>query len=82
MQDAVKHRIAQVDVARHHVDLGAQHPRAVGELARPHAPEQVEIFLRRTIAERAVAPRLGQRAAHCAHLVMGLIVDIGLTGAD
>ena len=45
MQNAVEHRIAQIDVAGRHVDLGAQHPRAVREFAGPHAAEQVEIFL-------------------------------------
>ncbi len=45
MQDAVEHGIAQVDVAGGHVDLGPQHARAVLELARPHAAEQVEIFV-------------------------------------
>ena len=45
VQDAVEHRIAQVDVARGHVDLGAQHARAVGKFAGAHAAEQIEIFL-------------------------------------
>ena len=34
VQDAVQHRVAQVHVGRRHVDLRAQHARAVGELAR------------------------------------------------
>jgi hypothetical protein len=67
--DAVDHRIAQVDVGRGHVDLGAQGLAAVGELARLHAPEQVEILLDRAVAEGAVAPLLGQRAAVLAHLL-------------
>jgi hypothetical protein len=41
MQDSVQHRIAQIDVARGHIDLGPQHPCAVRKLAGPHAPEQV-----------------------------------------
>ena len=60
MQDAVEHRVAQVDVARRHVDLGAQHARAVRELAGAHAAEQVEVLLHRALAERAVLARLGQ----------------------
>ena len=67
---------------RRHVDLGAQHARAVGKFAGPHAAEQIEIFLDRAVAERAVLARLGQRAAVGAHLVLRLIVDIGLAGAD
>ena len=70
VEDAVKHRIAQIDVARSHVDLGAQDAGAVRELAGPHPAEEVEIFLHRAVAERAVPARLGQRAAAGAHLVL------------
>ena len=64
VQDAVQHGIAQVHVARGHVDLRPQHARAVGKLARAHAAEQVEILLDRPVATGAVTARLGQRAAH------------------
>ena len=63
MQDAVHHRIAHVQVRRGHVDLGAQHARAVGKLAGAHALEQVEILFDRAIAIGAVLAGLGQRAA-------------------
>ena len=63
VQDAVEHRVAQIDVARRHVDLGAQHARAVGKFAGAHAAEQIEVFLDAALAERAVLARLGQRAA-------------------
>ena len=66
VQDAVEHRVAQVDVAGRHVDLGAQHARAVGELAGAHAAEQVEILRDAAVAIGAVAARLGQGAAQCA----------------
>ena len=82
VQDAVEHRIAQVDVAGRHVDLGAQHARAVRKLAGAHAAEQVEVLLDAAVAERAVLAGLGQRAAVDAHLVLALVVDIGLAGAD
>ena len=38
--DPIDRRIAQVHVRARHVDLEAQHMRAVGELAFAHAPEQ------------------------------------------
>ena len=60
VQNAVEHRVAQIDVARRHVDLGAQHPRAVGELARAHAAEEIEVFLHAAPAPSALAARLGQ----------------------
>ena len=82
MQDAVEHRVAQIDVARGHVDLGAQHPGAVRELARAHAAEQVEVLGRAAVAVGAVAAGLGQGAARGAHLLGRLVVDIGVAGAD
>ena len=82
VQDAVEHRIAQIDVARGHVDLGTEHARAVRKLARAHAAEQVEVLLDAAVAERAVGPRLGQGAAGETHLLLRLVVDIGLAGAD
>ena len=61
--DPVERRVAHVEVRRRHVDLRAQHVRAVGEFAGPHPREQVEVLVDRPIAVRAVAARLGQRAA-------------------
>ena len=82
VQDAIEHRVAQIDIAGRHVDLGAQHPRAVLKFAGAHAAEQIEIFLDAAVAVRAFGARLGQRAACQPHLLLGLIVDIGLAGAD
>src|SRR5262245_34600176 len=82
MQDAVEHRVAKIDVARRHVDLGPQHPRAIGKLARPHAPEQVEVLIHRSFAPWTVTAGLGQRAAIAPHLLLRLIVDVSLTGSD
>ena len=65
-----------------HVDLGAQHARAVRKFAGAHAAEQVEVFLDAAVAERAVGAGLGQRAARGPHLFLGLVVHIGLAGAD
>ncbi len=69
VEDAVQHRVAQVDVGRGHVDPGPQHARAVGELAGAHALEEVEALLRRPTPPRALATRLGERAAVLADLV-------------
>ena len=76
--DPVQRRVAHVDVRRRHVDLGAEHVRAVRELAGAHAREQIEVLRDRPIAIRAVPPRLGQRAAIGADLVRGQAVDVGL----
>ena len=81
-QDAIHHRIAQVDVRRGHVDLGAQRAAAVGKLARAHALEQIEILFDRAVAIRAVLARLGQRAAVFAHLVGVQIADVRLARLD
>ena len=83
VQDAVHHRVAQVDVAGRHVDLGAQHARAVWKFAGAHAAEQVEVFLHAAVAERRLflpgsvsVPRLSRISS------WRLVVDVGLAGAD
>src|SRR5262249_16364427 len=53
VKNPVHHRVAQIDVTRCHVNLGAQNARAVREFASPHAPEQVEVLFDTSIAERA-----------------------------
>src|SRR5262249_23818588 len=58
MQNAIEHRIAQIDVARGHVDLGAQDPRTIRKFARPHASEKVEALFDRAFAPRAIASGL------------------------
>ena len=63
VQDPVHHRVAHIEIGRGHVDFGAQHTRAVGELALAHALEQVKILVDRTVAIGAFCARLGQRAA-------------------
>ena len=82
MDDAVHDRVAEEHVGMRHVDLGAQHLLAVGELARLHAFEQVEVLLRRTVAPRRLFARLGDRAAAFADLLLRLVVDIGQPFAD
>ena len=80
--DPVQHRVAQVDVRRRHVDLRAQDVRAVGELPGPHAREQIEVLLDRSVAIRALAAGLGQRPAVLADLVRRLAVDVRLAALD
>ena len=80
--DAVQHRVAQPHVGRGHVDLGAQHAGAVGELAGPHAPEQVEVLLHGAVAVVALLSGPVGRAAHGVDLLGGVVVDVGLAPAD
>ena len=82
MKNPVEHGIAQVDVAGPHIDLCAQHARAIGELAGAHAAEKIEVFLDAAPAVRAFGAGLGQGAARRPHLVLCLVIDIGLAGAD
>ena len=76
MADPVQRRIAHVEVRRRHVDLRAKHVRAVGELSRPHAREQIEVLFDRAVAIRTVATGLGQRPAVLANLVGAQAVDV------
>ena len=80
--DAVDHRIAQVDVRARHVELGAQHGGAVGELAGLHLSQPCQVLGRRALAERAVLPRRREVAAVRPDLVGALLVDVSETGAD
>jgi len=80
--DAVDGRVAQVDVGRGHVDLGAQHHRAVGVLAVAHLAKARQVLGRRALAERAVRARRGEIAAVGAHLLGALLVDVGQPRAD
>ena len=80
--DAVHDRVAQVHVRRGHVDLGAQYAGAVRELTGAHAGEPVQVLLHRTVAERAVLARFGQRATVFLGLLRAQIVDVGLAGLD
>ena len=83
VQDAVEHRVAQVDVARSHVDLGPEHPRAVGELAAPACARNSSRFSSTlAVAVGAVGARLGERAAILPDLFGRQIVDIGLAVLD
>jgi hypothetical protein len=80
--DAIQHRIAQIQIRRSHVDLGAQHARAVGEFTGTHAAEQIEALLRGAVAVRAFAPRLCEGAAVLPDLVGSQVVDVGLVTPD
>ena len=82
VEDAVEHRVAHVDVGRRHVDLRPEHPRTFGELARPHAPEEVEALRSRAGPAGAVAPRLGERAAVGADFVRREVVHVGVAGLN
>ena len=82
VQDAVQHRIAQVHVAGSHVDLGAQHAGAVGQLPGAHVAEQRQVLLGGTGAVGAVLARLGQGATRGAHLVGRGVVHIGVAVGD
>ena len=76
MEDAVHDGVAEHHVGVRHVDLGAQHLGAVGELAGAHAAEQVEVLLDAAVAVGAVLAGGGHGAAPLADLVEGLVVDV------
>jgi hypothetical protein len=80
--DPVHHRVAQVQVRRAHVDLRAQHVRAVLVLAIPHAAKEGEVLLGGAVAPRRILARLGKAAARGADLVRALAVDVGPAGLD
>src|ERR1700741_926591 len=82
MQNAVEHRIAQIDVSGRHIDLRTQHPSPVWKLARAHAAEEIKIVLNTALTPGAVASGGGQSATRDANFVRRLIINVGLTRAD
>ncbi len=82
LPDPVHDGIAQVEVTRGHVDLRAQGPGPVFELARAHAAEQVQVLLAGAIAVRTLPARLGQGTAVLGHLIGREIVHVGRTRLD
>ena len=80
--DPIEHRVAHVDVRRRHVDLRPEHERAVGELPRPHAREQIEVLVDRASTIGALAAGFRQGAAVAADVVARLAVDVGLALPD
>src|SRR5580765_1138662 len=82
VQNSIEHRVAEIDIARRHVDLGSQNSRTVEKFACPHAAEQIQVLLDAALPERAVFARFGQGATVEPHLLRGLVVNIGLAGPD
>ena len=80
--DAVNDRIAQVQIRRSHVNLGAQGFLAIGKLARAHARKQIEVFLHAAIAVGAfLAGQLG-RAAIAFPFLKRKITNVRVAVAD
>ncbi len=82
MLDAVHHRVTQIDIRRSHVDLRAQGPCSVGELAFAHPREQIEILLDIAVTVRAVLAGSDKRASVFADLVGGQVTDVRLARLD
>src|ERR1035441_6089562 len=82
LANAKERGIAQVDVGRCHVDLRAQRAGAVRKLAGTHPPEKIQALGGLAVAPRAVAARLGERAAVGADLVGGEVARIGFSRAN
>ena len=78
VEDAVQHRVPQIDVGGGHVDLGPESPGAVGKLPGPHPPEQVQVLRHGAVAVGAVFPRLGEGAPVLPDLLRGQVADKGL----
>ncbi len=74
--DAVNHRVAHVDVAGRHVDLGPQHLGAVRKFAVLHTGEEIEILFDAAPAIGAVLAGLSQRAAIGADFLGVQIVEL------
>ena len=82
VDDAVEHRVAQVDVARGHVDLCPERPRPLRKLTGPHAQEEIQVLLDGPRAIGAVPAGLGQAAAVFADFLRAEVIHVGLALFD
>ena len=80
--NAVQHRVAHEHVLMGHVYSGPQHPLTVGELAGPHATEQVQVLINRPVPPGAVGARFGEAASGGRDGRRVLVVHIGQPGPD
>jgi hypothetical protein len=65
-----------------HVDFGPQHMGAIVELPGAHALKQIEVFIHRTVAVRALFARFRKGAAILADVVGAEAVHVGLAVFD
>ena len=82
MQDAIHHRVAQIQIPAAHVDFGAEHVAALREFARAHVLEQLQIMVHRAFAIGAFTARLGERATMRANFVSAQAVHISFPGTN
>ena len=80
--DAVKNRVAEHHVRGSHVDLRAENLLSVSVFSGLHVPEQTEVLLHGAVPVRALGSRLVHGAASLADLLLGLVIDVGLTALD
>ncbi len=76
--DAVHERVAELHVGRAHVDLRAEHVRALVVLAGAHLAEELEALVGGPIAVRAVLAWLVEVAARGADVLFAPAVDVRL----
>ena len=67
--DPIKHRVAQIEVRRRHVDLGPKRSGPFGKLSVFHPDKQVQVFLDGSVSVGAVFARLGQSTPVLSHLL-------------
>ncbi len=82
LPDTVDGRVAQVEIGRRHVYLGAQHVLALLEAPVAHPAEQLQVLLDAAVPVGAVPARLGVRAAQRAHLLGVEAVHVGVAVLD
>ena len=82
VDDAVDDGVAEVDVGRGHVNLGAEAALALGNLTGAHLAEEREALLGGAVAPGGGAAGFGGHAAIGFPLFLGEFADVGLAAAD
>ena len=82
IDNAVDDRVAEVDVGRSHVNLGAEAVRTFSEFTSAHATEEIEVFFYATIAIGGETAGFLRDATISLPLLLGEFAHIGLTATN
>ena len=82
LDDAIDDGVAEVHVGVRHVQLGAQHHRALDGLRAVHVLKQPQVLLHGTVAERAGPSGLRGCALLLGNLFRRLLVNVGQSFLD
>ena len=82
VEDSVHHGVAEIQIGRCHVNFRAEHFCAVGEFARAHTLEEVEVFFHGAVSVGTFFSGFRERASVFADFFRAQVVYIGFARFD